>query len=82
MEPTRKTTLASLCAEAGSLEGLLELLGLRQRGSGVYADLLAQRFKRVERRLGLNRGEAPLDVSQFEPPKPDDKADRRQLSLL
>ena len=33
MEPTRKTTLASLCAEAGSLEGLLELLGLRQRGN-------------------------------------------------
>ena len=30
--------------------------GLRQRGSGVYADLLAQRFKRAEQRLGLNRG--------------------------
>src|SRR3546814_11412912 len=52
--------------------------GLRKRGSGVYADLLSHRFKQAERRLGLNRGLPPLDVTQFEPPKVDD----RQLSLL
>ena len=45
---------------------------------GAYADLLSHRFKQAERRLGLNRGLPPLDVTQFEPPK----ADSRQLSLL
>jgi len=52
--------------------------GLRQRGSGVYADLIAARFKRAERRLGLNPAAARLDVSQFEAPR----ADCRQLALL
>ena len=80
--PDRKSKVLKLVRDTRE-GGLYQAqFGLRQRGSGVYADLLAQRFKRVERRLGLNRGEAPLDVSQFEPPKPDDKADRRQLSLL
>ena len=42
MEPTRKATLGSLCTEAGSLEGLLELLGLhatclRRSGQGQDA---------------------------------------------
>ena len=54
--------------------------GERMRGSGVYADLLNQRFKLATRRLGLNQARelGGLDCSQFRrPPKAGD-----QLSLF
>lgn len=44
--------------------------GERIRGSGPYADLIAQRFRLAVRRLGF--GEAPpLDTSLFRPPATD-----------
>jgi DNA repair photolyase len=54
--------------------------GDRMRGTGPYAQLLAQRFRQAVKRLGLDqgRGLAKLDCGQFRgPPKPGD-----QLSLL
>ncbi|RYF73044.1 MAG: radical SAM protein, partial [Comamonadaceae bacterium] len=39
----------------------------RMKGSGVWADLLRQRFAGACRRLGLNRERVELDVSQFRP---------------
>jgi DNA repair photolyase len=53
----------------------------RMRGSGVYADLLAKRFRLACDRLGLRRrepGEYPLDASAFK--RPERAGD--QLSLL
>ena len=48
--------------------------GSRFRGEGVYAELLANRFRLASRRLGLaQRGYPALDVSRFRrplPPKP------------
>jgi DNA repair photolyase len=54
--------------------------GQRMRGTGGYAELLAQRFAVACRRLGLatGRGTAQLDTSQFRPPEPEG----RQLRLL
>ncbi|MGF1593220.1 MAG: PA0069 family radical SAM protein [Kiloniellaceae bacterium] len=81
--PDRKAKVLKLVRD--TREGALyqSQFGLRQRGSGVYADLIASRFKQAERRLGLNRGVPPLDVTQFEPPRAAAKApDGRQLSLL
>ena len=76
--PDRKAKVLNLVRDTRG-GGLYQAeFGLRQRGSGVYADLLRTRFKQAERRLGLNRGLPPLDVTQFAPPKADD----RQLSLL
>jgi DNA repair photolyase len=41
--------------------------GLRQRGSGNHASLLAKRFERACRRFNLNIGEeVPLDTERFE----------------
>ena len=40
----------------------------RQRGTGAYADMIAQRFAAARRRLGLAAREAPLDTSAFAPP--------------
>ena len=37
----------------------------RMKGSGVWAQLLGQRFEKTCARLGLNRERRPLDVSQF-----------------
>jgi DNA repair photolyase len=58
--------------------------GVRQTGAGVYADMLANRFRMAVGRLGLNRsavGAQRLDCSQFAPPPLAD-APARQLELL
>jgi len=46
--------------------------GKRQRGSGVYADLIERRFDIACRRFGLNDEREPLDVSRFRPPRTDE----------
>ena len=43
--------------------------GTRMRGEGVWAELLAQRFKKTCARLGLNRRRVELDLTQFRPPR-------------
>ncbi len=40
----------------------------RMKGSGLWADLIKQRFERTCHRLGLNRQRTELDFSQFRPP--------------
>ncbi len=49
--------------------------GHRMRGEGIFADLIAQRFRLAARRLGLDRPLAPLDVSRF-------RGAPRQLTLF
>jgi DNA repair photolyase len=41
--------------------------GKRMRGTGIFADMIAQRFATACRRLGLNRRSKPLDASGFKP---------------
>jgi DNA repair photolyase len=43
--------------------------GLRQRGTGNFADLIAKRFALACERFGLNGERAGLDTSRFEPPR-------------
>ncbi|MGH8771999.1 MAG: PA0069 family radical SAM protein, partial [Burkholderiales bacterium] len=42
--------------------------GVRQRGTGIYAQLLAQRFKLACERLGLNGKRSDLDIHRFRVP--------------
>lgn len=42
--------------------------GVRQRGTGIYADLLAERMTKARKRLGLVGGLPPLAVEHFRPP--------------
>jgi len=42
--------------------------GTRQTGTGVYAELMRQRFRLAIRRLGLNQRSLNLDTTQFRPP--------------
>ena len=53
--------------------------GTRMRGEGVWADLLAQRFRKACARLGLNRDRIELDLKQFRPPRPDRAAGQGEL---
>jgi DNA repair photolyase len=43
--------------------------GVRQRGEGPFAALIAERFKKATARFGLNRIKMSLDSSLFRPPK-------------
>ena len=45
--------------------------GSRMTGAGPYADLLAARFARATRRLGLERKGPSLDTGRFRPPSRD-----------
>ncbi|MGE8680807.1 MAG: PA0069 family radical SAM protein [Achromobacter marplatensis] len=42
--------------------------GSRMRGTGIWADLLRQRFAVATRKLGLNRHRLALDCDHFQPP--------------
>jgi DNA repair photolyase len=52
--------------------------GKRMKGTGVYAELIAKRFKLACERLGLNKESRPLRTDLFCPPP----AAGDQLSLL
>ena len=43
--------------------------GVRQRGTGTLAELIARRFRVACERLGFNREQALLDTNRFHPPK-------------
>ncbi|WMD23509.1 PA0069 family radical SAM protein [Achromobacter seleniivolatilans] len=43
--------------------------GTRMRGTGIWADLLRQRFGVATRKLGLNRHRLALDCDHFQPPR-------------
>ena len=40
----------------------------RMKGSGLWADLIRQRFDKASKRLGFHRERIELDISQFRPP--------------
>ncbi len=42
--------------------------GSRMRGTGIWADLLRQRFAVATRKLGLNRHRLALETDRFQPP--------------
>ena len=48
--------------------------GVRMKGTGPYANLIAQRFSIATRRLGLNKSRSKLDASKFQrPPQTGDQ---------
>jgi DNA repair photolyase len=56
-------------SEAGRAEGKVyqSQFGQRMKGTGAWADMLAQRFSLACRKLGLNRERVQLDCSQYHP---------------
>ncbi len=84
--PERAARVMKLVRETRGGADYESAFGLRQRGRGPYAELLAKRFALARKRLGLDRGDWQPDCSQFvKPARVTDKSrggDRRQLSLL
>lgn len=76
--PDRKEKVLKLVRETRGGRLYDSRFGIRQRGSGPYADLLAQRFRLASKRLGLNRADWRLERSLFCKPA----RDSRQMSLF
>lgn len=67
--PDRAQHVTSLMRQSRGGKSYDAEFGRRQRGTGVFADLLGQRVEVACRRLGLNSGPASeLDTTAFRPP--------------
>jgi DNA repair photolyase len=67
--PLKATHVMSLVQQARGGRDYDSRWGLRQRGTGDYADMLAQRFRVACRRFGLNRREdGGFNTGAFRPP--------------
>ena len=74
--PQRAAHVMSLVRQVRGGEVYDSRFGVRMRGEGPFADLLAQRFSKAIKRLGLNQREGfNLDCTAFCPPG-------RQMALL
>jgi DNA repair photolyase len=74
--PQRAAHVLSLIRQSRGGELYDSRFGARMRGEGPFADLLAQRFAKAIKRLGLNHREGfDLDCDAFCPPG-------RQMSLI
>jgi DNA repair photolyase len=76
--PLRAAHVMSLVQQSRGGRDNDSTFGMRMRGTGVFADLIAKRFELATKRLGLGRerGE-PFDTSRFRPPR-----DERQGQLF
>lgn len=66
--PFKADHVMNAVREAGGGQIYNSTYGVRQRGIGIYAGLLLQRFEKACKRLGLNRRKYRLDRTQFKPP--------------
>ena len=67
--PQRATHVLSLIRQSRGGELYDSRFGARMRGEGIFAELLAQRFAKAMRKLGLEGREGQmLDCSAFCPP--------------
>lgn len=74
--PLRAAHVMSLVAQSSGGKDYDPDFGTRMKGSGVFADLIAQRFRVATRRLGMNLDRMALDCSQFAvPSKKTDQLD-------
>ncbi|GAA5169492.1 PA0069 family radical SAM protein [Modicisalibacter zincidurans] len=68
--PERAAKVMSLIRQSRGGADYDSRFGQRMRGEGVFAEMLAQRFRRASRRLGFaQRGDSLLDCKHFRPPR-------------
>jgi len=75
--PDRATRVMKLVREMRGGRDYDPEWGKRQKGEGPYAQLIADRFARACRRLGLDKPRLPLDHSQFR--RPIESGDQQEL---
>lgn len=68
--PERAGHVMSLVRQASGGKDYDNRFGVRQRGRGAYAEMIAQRFRVACAKAGLPRGRSPgaLDCTRFRPP--------------
>jgi DNA repair photolyase len=76
-EPTRADHVMQRIRDSRGGKDYDAAFGTRMRGTGVFADMIAQRFRAAHTRLGFSGGPA-LACDRFRPPR----ADRPQLELF
>ena len=54
----------------------------RMKGQGIFAELIAKRFRLASRRLGLNVARDNLDTSKFQQPSSKATGEEKQLGLF
>lgn len=69
--PDRARRAISLLRSMHGGKDYVSAFGLRQRGSGPYADQIARRFRLASERLGLSRRHIALRRDLFTPPVPN-----------
>ncbi|HYF07216.1 MAG TPA: PA0069 family radical SAM protein [Acetobacteraceae bacterium] len=83
--PERASRVLALVRETRGGRMYDSRFGIRQSGTGVFADMLAQRFAIAMKRLGLDRrggGTTGLDCSQFRLPQAERAREEAQLALF
>ncbi|MFA4968081.1 MAG: PA0069 family radical SAM protein [Sulfuritalea sp.] len=68
-QPGRAEHVYSLMRQLHGGKEYDSAFGSRQRGSGPLAEIIAQRFRTVVRRLGMDAPSTPLDTAGFVPPR-------------
>ena len=68
--PLKANHIMSLINQMRNGQDYDSKFGTRMRGTGIFSDLIAQRFKIATRRLGLNTDRSPMDTSLFARPGP------------
>jgi DNA repair photolyase len=68
--PDRASRVISLVQSMRGGQDYKAEFGTRMRGEGVYADLLAHRYKLAVKRFGFNKERVSLRTDLFEPPVP------------
>lgn len=63
--PLRAKHIMSLVNQMRGGQDYDSKFGTRMRGTGIFSDLIAQRFKIATKRLGLNTDRSPMDITQF-----------------
>ncbi len=75
--PTRAAHVMERIRDSRGGKDYAAQFGERMRGTGIYADLIAQRFRLAHQRLGFE-SPPPLDTGRFRPPR----LDTDQLTLF
>ncbi len=72
--PLQARRVMSLMREAHAGRAYRSSFGLRQKGSGAYAEMIGRRFALAKRRLGFTEFDPTLDITRFRPPpRPGDQ---------
>ena len=67
--PLRAAHVMSVIQQMRGGEDNDSRFGVRMKGEGIFAELIAQRFEKACARLGLNQRHYDLDVSLFRVPE-------------